>query len=182
MIEDTACKVRASPPRRPVVFVRILLTPETLRRLGRSSRPRCHRVRRFVPFPTMSVSKPSDDARPPSHPSNATPPSPFVPQRRQPPVFIRLKTAFVRFYNLRFHVSPPLRPSQHFPAQNGQPNNLLLSLSAFLPFTSSTAAFKLRIRQLLAYRDDTLVSDLRFVPKQSNISYHIVAFLCIYAH
>lgn len=137
VIEDTARDVRSSPTRRPVVFAIILLRPETLRRLRPSWRSRRRRVRRFVHFPTMCDSTPSDDARPPSRPSNATPRSLFFAQCRQPPAFTRLQTAFIPLPDLRFDISHP--QLSHRPSAAQKPHPKPVSFP-FRPF------FRTRVR------------------------------------
>lgn len=137
VIEDTVRDVRSSPTRRPVVFAIILLRPETLRRLRPSWRSRRRRVRRFVHFPTMCDSTPSDDARPPSRPSNATPRSLFFAQCRQPPAFTRLQTAFIALPDLRFDISHP--QLSHRPSAAQKPHPKPVSFP-FRPF------FRTRVR------------------------------------
>lgn len=137
VIEDTVRDVRSSPTRRPVVFAIILLRPETLRRLRPSWRSRRRRVRRFVHFPTMCDSTPSDDARPPSRPSNATPRSLFFAQCRQPPAFTGLQTAFIPLPDLRFDISHP--QLSHRPSAAQKPHPKPVSFP-FRPF------FRTRVR------------------------------------
>jgi hypothetical protein len=85
----------------------------------------------------MCDSTPSDDARPPSRPSNATPRSLFFAQCRQPPAFTRLQTAFIPLPDLRFDISHP--QLSHRPSAAQKPHQKPVSFP-FRPF------FRTRVR------------------------------------